>query len=77
MDQSEFQQLREDFIRHEAICEERWKTVFNEIREAKEEGRERWDEVRSYWAAIHRLIWAGGGALILFLAGLLAMGPMI
>ena len=47
MDKSEFEELRTEFLRHEAICEERWKTVFNEIRDAKEQGNARWTEVRA------------------------------
>ena len=38
MDKTDLDALRSDFLRHEAICEERWKTVFNEIRDAKEQG---------------------------------------
>jgi len=63
--------LRAEFEKHEAICEERWKTVFNEIRSAKEESKERHGDIKSSVQSLHRLVWAGGGAVILFLAGLL------
>jgi len=69
--------LRVEFERHEAICEERWKTVFNEIRSAKEEGRERHGDIKSSVQSLHRLVWAGGGAVILFLAGMVAAGNVL
>lgn len=64
-------ELRAEFEKHEAVCEERWKTVFNEIRSAKEESKERHGDIKSSVQSLHRLVWAGGGAVILFLAGLL------
>lgn len=65
--ENELEQLRSDFLRHEAVCEERWKTVFNEIRDAKEQGNNRWTEVRASFESAQRMLFAGSGALILFL----------
>jgi len=69
--------LRVAFEKHEAVCEERWKTIFNELREGKEESKERWTEVKLSVQSLHRLVWAGGGAVILFLAGMLAAGNVL
>jgi len=70
-------ELRAEFEKHEAVCEERWKTVFNEIRSAKEESKERHGDIKSSVQSLHRLVWAGGGAVILFLAGMLASGNIL
>lgn len=70
-------ELRIEFEKHEAVCEERWKTVFNEIRSAKEESKERSSEIKASVQSLHRLVWAGGGAVILFLAGMLASGSIL
>ena len=69
--------LRVAFEKHEAVCEERWKTIFNELREGKEESKERWAEVKLSVQSLHRLVWAGGGAVILFLAGMIAAGNVL
>ena len=73
----ELNDLRVAFEKHEAVCEERWKTIFNELRDGKEESKERWTEVKSTVQSLHRLVWAGGGAVILFLAGMLAAGNVL
>ena len=70
-------ELRIEFERHEAVCEERWKTVFNEIRSAKEDSKGRTEEIKASVQSLHRLIWAGGGAVILFLAGIIVSGTML
>lgn len=72
----ELQELKVEFAQHEAVCEERWKTIFNELREGKEESKERWREVKASVQSLHRLVWAGGGALILFLAGMIMKGEL-
>ena len=69
--------VHSDLRVHEKMCEERWKTIFNELREGKEESKERWTEVKSSVQSLHRLVWAGGGALILFLAGMVAAGNVL
>ena len=70
-------ELKAEFEKHEAVCEERWKTIFNELREGKEESKERWAEVKVSVQSLHRLVWAGGGAVILFLAGMIAAGNVL
>lgn len=76
MDKSEFEELRTDFLRHEAICEERWKTVFNEIREAKEESKDRWAEVKASFASIQKMVLGASGAFILFLLAIIFEGML-
>lgn len=69
--------LLTDFRTHEAVCEERWKTIFNEVRNASEDSRIRYKEMQQSIDKLHKLVWSVGGALILFLAGLLASGNII
>jgi hypothetical protein len=72
--QSSFQQLKAAFEKHEAVCEERWKSMFNELRDYKDESRERNNEIRESVEALHSLVWRVGGAAILFLLGVLVSG---
>lgn len=46
---------------HESQCEERWKTTFNRL-----------NDIDEHLARIESRIIAGGGATLLFMAGLLA-----
>ena len=75
--QNELQDLRTAFDVHEAVCEERWKTIFNELRDGKAEAEARWEDCKSSLASLHRLVWAGGGALILFLGGMIMRGEIV
>jgi hypothetical protein len=52
------------------------KFEFNEIRSAKQESKERHGDIKSSVQSLHRLVWAGGGAVILFLAGIIAAGSV-
>ena len=69
--------LLTDFRTHEAVCEERWKTIFNEVRNASEDSRIRYKEMQQSIDKLHKLVWTVGGALILFLAGLVASGNIL
>ena len=69
--------LLTDFRTHEAVCEERWKTIFNEVRNAAEDSRIRYKEMQQSIDKLHKLVWTVGGALILFLAGLVASGNIL
>ena len=75
--QNELQELVTDFRTHEAVCEERWKTIFNEVRDASQHSKERNKELKEALDKLHRLVWSVGGALILFLAGLVASGNIL
>ena len=69
--------LLTDFRTHEAVCEERWKTIFNEVKKASEDSRFRYKEMQQSIDKLHKLVWTVGGALILFLAGLVASGNIL
>lgn len=68
-DQERVNELLLDFRLHEKVCEERWKTVYNEIRSAKDNSEKDRTEIKASILSIQRLIWTGGGALIILLAG--------
>ena len=77
MDNQQQNDLLTDFRTHEAVCEERWKTIFNEVKKASEDSRIRYKEMQQSIDKLHKLVWTVGGALILFLAGLLASGNIL
>ena len=77
MDNQQQNDLLTDFRTHEAVCEERWKTIFNEVKRASEDSRIRYKEMQQSIDKLHKLVWTVGGALILFLAGLLASGNVL
>jgi hypothetical protein len=77
LDNQQQNDLLSDFRTHEAVCEERWKTIFNEVRNASEDSRIRYKEMQQSLDKLHKLVWTVGGALILFLAGLLASGNVL
>lgn len=74
MDNQDLNDLKTAFLQHEAVCEERWKTIFNEVKEAKEESRDRWDEVHSSISSLNKLVLSVGGAAIVFLMGVVVSG---
>ena len=63
----EHRTLREDFYRHEAVVEERWKTVFNELREFQTTTKEVIKESKIRIDALYRLVLTVSGSAILFL----------
>lgn len=60
-DDNKFAQVVEQFLRHEVQCEERWKTTFNRLDDIDE----KLDRMEQRQVKV-------GGAVILFLAGLVA-----
>lgn len=73
----ELQELVTDFRTHEAVCEERWKTIFNEVRDAAIDSKDRNRDMKESLNKLHRLVWSVGGALILFLAGIVVSGNIL
>jgi hypothetical protein len=69
-------ELKSAFLQHEAVCEERWKSMFHELRDYKDESRDRASEIDSSIKSLHRLLLTVSGALILFLAGVIASGAL-
>ena len=73
----ELQELVTDFRTHEAVCEERWKTIFNEVRDAASDSKDRNHDMKESLNKLHRLVWSVGGALILFLSGIVVSGNVL
>jgi hypothetical protein len=70
-------ELRKDFYRHEAVCEEKWKTVFNQLGEGIRDSKERHNDMRASLLYLQKLVLTTAGAIILFLAGVLVSGGII
>lgn len=65
----EHRSLREDFYRHEAVVEERWKTIFNELREFQTNTRDVMKESKMRIDSLFKLVLVVSGSAILFLVG--------
>ena len=65
----EHRSLREDFYRHEAVVEERWKTIFNELREFQTNTRDVIKESKMRIDSLYKLVLVVSGSAILFLVG--------
>lgn len=63
----EHRALRDDFYRHEAVVEERWKTIFNELREFQRDTREVMKESKTRIDSLFKLVLTVSGSAILFL----------
>lgn len=66
--------LRQDFYTHEAVVEERWKTVFNELREFQESTKQAQKELKDRVDTLYKLMLTVSGSLILMLLGALVTG---
>ncbi len=67
-------ELKNAFEKHEAVCDERWKTVFNKLEEFDERSTQRYEEHKSEFGTYRRFAFSGLGAIVLCLVGLLASG---
>ena len=77
MDKQDLNELKTAFLQHEAVCEERWKTIFNEVKEGKEESRERWQDLQTSISSLNKLVLSVGGAAIVFLMGVVVSGNVL
>jgi hypothetical protein len=77
VDNQDLNDLKTAFLQHEAVCEERWKTIFNEVKEGKEESRERWLDLQSSISSLNKLVLSVGGAAIVFLMGVVVSGNIL
>lgn len=77
MDNQDLNELKTAFLQHEAVCEERWKTIFNEVKEGKEESRERWLDLQNSISSLNKLVLSVGGAAIVFLMGVVVSGNVL
>lgn len=75
----EHRELRQDFYTHEAVGEERWKTIFNELREVQDTTKHIHDELKESINSLHKLVLTVSGSIIFVLAGALLteLGPRI
>ena len=69
--------LRQDFYTHEAVVEERWKTVFNELRDFQSATKNAHAELKERVDALYKLMLTIGGSLILVLVGALVSGVTV
>lgn len=67
-------ELKSAFEKHEAVCDERWKIVFNKLEEFDERSTQRYEEHRQEFGVYRRFAFSGLGAIVLCLIGLLATG---
>lgn len=65
----EHRALREDFYRHEAVVEERWKTIFNELRHFQDDTKSLIKESKIRIDSLYKLVLVVSGSAILFLIG--------
>lgn len=65
----EHRSLREDFYRHEAVVEERWKTIFNELRHFQDDTKGLIKESKIRIDSLYKLVLTVSGSAILFLVG--------
>jgi len=63
----EHRALREDFYRHEAVVEERWKTIFNELRHFQDDTKSLIKESKIRIDSLYKLVLTVSGSAILFL----------
>jgi len=66
--------LRQDFYTHEAVVEERWKTVFNELREFQQVTKATQQELKARVDALYKLVLTVSGSAIVLLLGALFTG---
>lgn len=63
----EHRALRDDFYRHEAVVEERWKTIFNELRHFQDDTKGLIKESKIRIDSLYKLVLTVSGSAILFL----------
>lgn len=63
--------LRQDFYTHEAVVEERWKTVFNELRDFQKNTHDTFEEIKLRVDSLYRLMLTVSGSIIAVLVGAL------
>lgn len=66
--------LRQDFYTHEAVVEERWKTIFNELREFQNTTKSTHEELKRRIDSLYRLVLTVSGGAIIFLGKILMDG---
>ena len=65
------EELAKELEKHEAICAERWKTVFNQLQGIEERSGKRFDGVESSITRIETILISVAGTIIVGGAGVL------
>lgn len=68
---AEHRELRQDFYMHEAVVEERWKTIFNEMREYQKTSRQTNEDLKARIESLYKLVLTVSGSAIIVLGGAL------
>ena len=63
--------LAAELAKHEAVCEERWKTVFNQLKGIEERSSARFDSVESTITRIETILIGAAGTIIVGAAGVI------
>ena len=64
-------ELAGELEKHEAICAERWKTVFNQLEGVEERSGKRFDSIESSITRIETILISVAGTLIVSAVGLI------
>ena len=67
----ETEELAAELEKHEAICAERWKTVFNQLQGIEERSGKRFDGVESSITRIETILISVAGTIIVAGAGMI------
>lgn len=67
----ETEELAAELEKHEAICAERWKTVFNQLQDIEERSGKRFDGVESSITRIETILISVAGTIIVAGAGMI------
>ena len=65
------EELAKELEKHEAICAERWNTVFNQLQAIEERAAKRFDQVDSTITRIEAILIGAAGAIIVGGAGVI------
>ena len=65
------EELAKELEKHEAVCAERWKTVFNQLQAIEERSAKRFDQVDSTITRIEAILIGAAGAIIVGGAGVI------
>ncbi len=65
------EELAAELEKHEAICAERWKTVFNQLQGIEERSAQRFDSVESTITRIETILIGAAGTIIVGGAGII------
>ena len=65
------EELASELEKHEAICAERWKTVFNQLQAIEQRSAKRFDGVEESITRIETILIGAAGTAIVTMAGII------